>query len=199
MAWGYNESIRELRSTRRSDAMKKNVLVTGYPGVGKTTLIKRIRVALRLAGGFYTEEIREGKTRTGFKVITVEGKEGLLAHKAIISPYRVGKYGVNINDLEEIGVESILQALDDQRCSVVVIDEIGKMELFSRRFKDSVAKALDSPKRILATAPIYPGHFIKNIKLRSDVDTITVDVSNRDSLSDQILEDFLRSQVIKTT
>jgi nucleoside-triphosphatase len=179
--------------------MKKNVLVTGYPGVGKTTLIKRIRGTLRLAGGFYTEEIREGKTRTGFKVITFEGKEGLLAHKGIISPYRVGKYGINIKDLEEIGVKSILQAVDDKRCSVVVIDEIGKMELFSPRFQDAVAKALDSPKRILATAPINSGHFIKRIKLRSDVATITVDISNRDSLPDQIIEDFLRSQVIKTT
>ena len=71
--------------------MKKNILFTGRPGVGKTTVIMKLISGLEGVGGFYTEEIRQRKERKGFRIVTLRGKKGILAHKALKSPYRVGK------------------------------------------------------------------------------------------------------------
>ena len=83
--------------------VKKNLLVTGLPGVGKTTLIKKLSEALKdfHPVGFYTEEIREEEKRKGFELISLEGKRGLLSHKEIRSPYKVGQYNVDIKSFEE--------------------------------------------------------------------------------------------------
>jgi nucleoside-triphosphatase len=91
----------------------KNILITGKPGCGKTSLIIEIIKELNLpAGGFYTQEIREKGVRKGFKIISLDGREGILARVNFKSPYKVSKYGVNIKDLEEIGIKSILEALE---------------------------------------------------------------------------------------
>ncbi len=171
--------------------MGKNIFFTGNPGIGKTTVIKRIVTKIRFAGGFYTEEIREGSVRKGFKIINLEGKEGILASKEIASRYRVGKYGVNISDLEQIGVKSILDALKNNEKRLIVIDEIGKMELFSVRFQDAVIKALESKKKVLGTIPVKTIPFIERIKVKTPVDIILVTIQNRDSLPDEILSRIL--------
>jgi len=110
-----------------SEVMKDNILLQGYPGVGKTTVVKKIVAGVESAGGFYTEEIREGSTRRGFKIITLEGNQGILAYEGRPSPYRVGKYGVNIEVLESVGVESISDSLEDMGKRLIIIDEIGKI------------------------------------------------------------------------
>ncbi|GAG28612.1 unnamed protein product, partial [marine sediment metagenome] len=93
-----------------------NVLLTGRPGIGKTTLIKKLIEASSLSkGGFYTKEVREEGQRVGFSLTTLDGKESLLAHIKIKSPYRVGRYGVDINTFEAIGVESIIKAISDNK------------------------------------------------------------------------------------
>lgn len=94
--------------------MDKNILLTGTPRVGKTTLVKRVVEGTRErgAGGFYTEEIRDRGDRIGFKILTLDGREGLLAHVSHKSRFRVGRYHVNIKDLEDIAVRSILDSLD---------------------------------------------------------------------------------------
>ncbi len=167
--------------------MKKNVFFTGYPGVGKTTIIKKMVSEIGNGGGFYTEEIREVGIRVGFKIITLEGKEGILAHKDIPSPYQVGRYGVNIKDLEEIATESILRTIEDGEKKLIVIDEIGKMELFSSRFREVVMMALDdSSKRVLGTIQNQPNPFIEEIKSRKDVKIISVNANNRNSLPQKI-------------
>ena len=172
--------------------MKKNIFLTGYPGVGKTTIIKKIVAKIESAGGFYTEEVLEGKNRQGFKIITLQGNEGILAHKRIVSPYRVGKYGVNIKDLEAIGVESILEALKNKNRNLIIIDEIGKMELFSVHFQDAVIKALDSSKKVLGTIHMKLTPFTKRIKDREDIEIVSVNTQNRDNLPDHILTSILR-------
>ncbi|GAI18329.1 unnamed protein product, partial [marine sediment metagenome] len=92
-------------------AMKRVLLLTGKPGTGKTALIKEAIVKTRIrAGGFYTEEIRSGGIRQGFRIITLDGQDGILAHINIPSPYQVSKYRVDINSLNEVGVSAIHQA-----------------------------------------------------------------------------------------
>ena len=162
-----------------------NILITGKPGCGKTTLIKQIIEELRLnAGGFYTQEMRIGGRRVGFKIISVDGNESILAHVDIKSPYRVSKYGVNIESIEKIGVKSILKALEEN--DVIVIDEIGKMELFSPRFKEVVNKALNSEKMLLATILLAPNPFTDKIKRRQDVKLFYLTPENREKVKEEI-------------
>jgi len=170
----------------------KNILLTGKPGCGKTTLIKQIIEELGLdAGGFYTLEIRRGGKREGFKIITLDGKEGLLAHVNIRSPYRVSKYGVDIKNLEEIGVKSILDALEKNK--VIVIDEIGKMELFSEQFRNAVLAALDSQSKVLATIMLAANPFADEIKKRQDVKLFYLTPESRKKVKEEIKAIFQQS------
>lgn len=163
----------------------KNIFIYGKPGIGKTTLIKRVCSKLSEVGGFFTEEIREGRTRVGFRVESFDGAEGILSHVSIQSRFKVGKYGVDVEAFEKIGVASIEQALKNNK--LIVIDEIGKMELFSERFKEVVKKALDSPQNVLATVPFYSIPFVDSLKMRRDVRLFEVTFKNRDSLEAEIL------------
>ncbi|RLI90982.1 MAG: AAA family ATPase [Candidatus Altiarchaeales archaeon] len=165
--------------------MRKNILLTGRPGIGKTTIIKRVLDRIDLsAGGFYTQEIREHGIRTGFKIITLDGNEGLLAHTELNTRFRVGRYFVNIDDIDEIAVQSILDSLDRD---LIIIDEIGRMELFSEKFKEAVILALET-KRVLGTIMRWSNIFTDSIKARDDTDVIDVNLENRDSLVDMIVD-----------
>ena len=166
--------------------MAKNILITGKPRCGKTTLIIEILKESDLdAEGFYTSEIREKGIRKGFKVITLDGEEGILAHINIESPYRVSKYQVNIKDLEEIGVNSILDAL--QKNKIIIIDEIAKMELFSKKFKKAVIAALDSKNKILGTIMLKPNPFCDEIKKRKDTKIFYLTKANRGNIKKEII------------
>jgi nucleoside-triphosphatase len=147
--------------------MIKNIFITGKPGCGKTILIMEIIKELNLdAGGFYTQEIREKGQRLGFKIVTLDGKKGILAHINIKSPYRVSKYKVNLKDLEEIGANSILEALKTVR--IIIIDELGSMEFYSEKFKKMVLAALDSKNKVLGTIMLKSNPFCDKIKERKD-------------------------------
>jgi nucleoside-triphosphatase len=164
----------------------KNILICGPPGVGKTTLIKKILEKLDLkAGGFYTEEIKENNRRVGFKIFSLDNQEGILAHISIKGAKRVGKYGVNIYDLENIGVKSLSQALRED--DLIIIDEIGKMEIFSDKFKEKVLDCLHSEKFVLATIGIGGDKYISRIKERDDVIVFKINRENRDELMDKVL------------
>ena len=108
------------------------ILIRGRPGAGKTTMVKKLLQKIKSPyAGFLTEEIRETGERVGFKIVTTDGREGILARKDFPSPYRVAGYGVNLEDFERVALP-IFEGITNQ---LVVIDEIGKMELFSGRFK----------------------------------------------------------------
>lgn len=157
-----------------------NVLLTGRPGIGKTTLVKKVIDVTSLSkGGFYTEEVREQGQRVGFSLITLDGRKSILAGLKIRSPYRVGRYGVDIDSFEVIGVESIKKAMSTKE--LIVIDEIGRMELFSKKFRDVVLQALKTG-RVLATIKKGRGYFINEIKSRKDVRVLEVNLENRETL-----------------
>jgi len=166
--------------------MKRVLLLTGKPGTGKTALIKEAIAKTRIrAGGFYTEEIRSGGVRQGFRIITLEGQDGILAHINISSPYQVSKYRVDINSLNEVAVSAIHQALKE--CDLVVIDEIGKMELLSPRFKETVEQVIDSGKKVLGTIMLSPNPFADEIKHHPEVKLLVVTRSNRNQALREIL------------
>ncbi len=111
-------------------------------------------------GGMISREAREGDARVGFEIIDLtSGKHGWLAHVNQKVGPQVGKYHVNIGDLEDIGAKAIVEAAE--KCAVVAIDEIGPMELFSQKFKQAVKQALVSGKLVLA---------VVHAKARDDVD-----------------------------
>ncbi len=169
----------------------QNILITGKPGVGKTTLIMKLIEELDLnAGGFYTQEMRIAGKRVGFKIITLDGEESILAHVDIKSPYRVSKYGVNLEGLEKVGVEAIWKALDEN--DVIVIDEIGKMELFSQRFKEAVNAALNSEKIVLATILLASNPYTDKIKRRKDVKLFYLTQENREKVREEIKDMLLK-------
>ena len=161
-------------------------MLTGRPGCGKTTLIKRLVSHLaQSAGGFYTEEIRERGTRVGFKIVTLDGDEVVFAHvKKIDSPARLGKYRLDLSALETVGVEAVREAVQKER--FVVIDEIGPMEIRSPIFRDAVNEALDSKGRLLATIFARPLPFTDMINSRRDVDVIEVRPDNREKLIEEL-------------
>ena len=167
--------------------MKRVCLLTGRPGTGKTSLIKQAVAGMRgKAGGFYTEEIRGGGIREGFRLVTLDGQDATLAHVNIHSPYRVSKYGVDIDSLDRVGVPALHQAA--QHCDLVVIDEIGKMELFSADFRETVLQIIDSGKRVLGTIMFNPNPWADRIKQNPQVHLIEV---TRTSYH-QVLEELRR-------
>ncbi len=168
--------------------MGRALLLSGRPGVGKTTVVRTVvpRLGAR-AGGFYTEEVRERGQRTGFRLVTLDGKTGLLASIHTSGPYRVGKYGVNLHDLEQVGVAALWRAMQQPGVSVIVIDEIGKMELFSPAFREAVLAALNSQKVVLATVMARSPSWVDAIKARPGVSLLEVTRANREALPEQVL------------
>jgi nucleoside-triphosphatase len=169
--------------------VNQKVLLTGRPGCGKTTLIKRVLNELpQRFGGFYTEELRDHGTRVGFKVIALEGGEAVFAHVDFTTPQRVGKYGLDLSALEAVGVNAINKAMQAQR--YIVIDEIGPMEIRSLAFRAAVNDALDSELPVLATIFSRSLPFTDAIKSRPDVVLIEVSLNNREQLVAQLSEKF---------
>ena len=157
--------------------MKTVYLLTGRPGTGKTSLIKQAVAALKgRAGGFYTEEIRAGGARFGFKLVTLDGDEAVLAHVDFHGQHRVGKYGVDIAGLERVGVPALTEAIGQRH--VTVIDEIGKMELFSSRFREVVLEALKSGRPVLGAIMLSPHPWADDIKRQPQVRLVEVTRAN---------------------
>lgn len=170
-----------------------NLLITGRPGVGKTTLVvnvmERLRGSLRLAG-FTTAEVRgPSGERTGFQIVTVEGKQAELARALFRSSVQVGRYGVNLEAFERLA----LPELAHREVDLIVIDEIGKMECASQRFCRSVEEALDAQVSVLATLGIARLPFLQSVRSRPDVELLTLTERNRDAVVEELYRRFHHS------
>ena len=165
----------------------KNFLLTGRPGVGKTSIIEAVaREFGDLTGGFTTGEIRERGIRKGFSVTALDGTSAVLAHEDFAGPVRVGKYGVDVPAFERIALPALRDAMSRKR--IILMDEIGKMELASPRFSDLVREVLDSSLIVVATVMEKPHQFADEIKRRGDVETLEVTIGNRSALPGKISE-----------
>jgi nucleoside-triphosphatase len=152
--------------------------------VGKTTVAARLIESLRADGlavtGFVTRELRgAGGRRVGFELETVDGQRGLLAHVDIRGGPRVGRYGVALDDLERLAVP-LLHGAPER--SIVVVDELGKMELASARFRDAVAGVLARPLPLVATVHAFAHPFTDALKRDPAVTVLPVTRANRDAL-----------------
>ena len=164
----------------------KNILLTGPPRCGKSTVIEKlVRQIKRPMHGFFTREIRERGKRTGFSITTLDGKEGVLAHEDSQSRLKVGEYGVNLDQFDQFAVPSIIPSKPDE---IVIIDEIGKMECLSPLFRETLLRTLDSPNPVIGSIALKGTSFIEKIKERKDVLLVTVSEKNRDSLVPYLLE-----------
>jgi nucleoside-triphosphatase len=163
----------------------KNLLITGAPGVGKTTLLKKVVGSLSVpVGGFYTEEIRKRGGRVGFRLVTWEGERAVFSHVDFKSPCRVGKYAVDVEVLDRIGVPAIQKAVELAR--LIAIDEIARMELFSEAFRAAVLIALECPTPLLGVLQRRADPFLDKIRGRPDVRLFTITPENRESLAGEI-------------
>ncbi len=138
------------------------------------------------AGGFYTEEMRSRGVREGFRLVTLDGQSAILAHTSIHSPYLVSKYGVDLDSLDRVGVSALRQAA--QQCDLVVIDEIGKMELFSANFRDAVLQIINGGKRVLGTIMLSPHPWADAIKRQPQVNLIEVTRYNHHQVLEELRE-----------
>jgi len=163
------------------------LFLTGSPGVGKTTVIRRIveRLDGFTCAGFYSAEKRQRGQRIGFKVVTLSGEEGPLASVGRTPP-TVGKYSVHVTEFENLVLPEL--APQTTPADLYVIDEIGKMELFSHQFRNRVIDLLAEPVNLLATIAKKGKGFADQIKARSDIELIEVTRNNRDELADQLAQ-----------
>jgi nucleoside-triphosphatase len=172
----------------------KHLLVVGRPGVGKTTVIKRLVSALRNRSidGFLTEECRERDERVGCWLSPLDGRQVLLAHRGSLEAdrggertCRVGPYRVNLSVLEQVAVPVILRALKQSR--IVILDELGKMALCSERFEQVARRAFDQGSCLVATAGVAPLPLVEAIKRRRDVELIPLTPANRDAVAEELI------------
>lgn len=169
------------------------IVLTSAPGIGKTTAIRA--VLKRLSGircaGFYTEEVRERGERKGFKICALDGREGMLASVTKKHGPRVGRYTVHVEEFEEIALGS----LDPGRspADLYVIDEIGKMELKSEKFRDLIADLFARSCHLLATVPKRGDGLVEEIKRRKDIELIEVTRENRDRLPEAVARKIIEA------
>ena len=162
-----------------------NLLITGRPGIGKTTVIERVVAALPPgeASGFFTREVLVRGVRRGFAIQTLDGRRATLADVRFRDGPRVGRYGVRVDDLDDVAVPALAPR---RGVRLLVVDEIGKMEVLSPRFCEAVRVALDSRLPVLGTIARQGGGFMDKVRTRKDVTILEVTRENRDGLPARI-------------
>ncbi|MHC3128888.1 MAG: NTPase [Candidatus Bathyarchaeota archaeon] len=182
--------IRVRLSKSKVFTLKPLILVTGPPGIGKTSILRRTVKELKNrkydVGGMICREVREGGVRVGFEIMDLStGTRGWLAHVNQPTGPRIGKYHVNLTDLDVIGVGAILDAI--QNADILAVDEIGPMELSSTAFSNALVKAVESSKPMLVTVHYgLRNSLVNSIKKREDTEILEVTYKNRENLHNLI-------------
>lgn len=171
-------------------SLAKNLLLTGLPRVGKTTVVQKVLSLAKVKfGGFYTQAVDAEARQRDFKLVTLEGHTREFTRKRLIRRFEAGGLlGIDLADLESKGVASIRRAI--VCCQAVVIDEIGRHEVLSRHLQAAVLEALSSGRPVLGTVPLYGTPFIEALKARSDCLVIEVTTENRVLLADSVAREI---------
>ncbi|XP_017081103.1 nucleoside-triphosphatase THEP1 [Drosophila eugracilis] len=172
------------------------IIITGPPGVGKTTLVRKIIASLLIAKpslqGFYTEEIRDSvlRQRIGFDVVSLSGERGTLAREAPKDNLRrpkVGKYSVFVQEFENIALPLLDVKVSLQEPHLLVIDEVGKMELLSKGFEIGMTSVLKNKQPMLVTIPEKSNlPLVEQLRKTPGSRIYQVTKSNRNTLADEI-------------
>lgn len=171
------------------------LFVTGDPGCGKTTAIRRVVERLRGSvsmTGFWTEEFREGTRRVGFRGVTIDGRSFPLADVRTAGPYRVGPYGVDLDGLATVGVAALTPSTGTE---LVVLDEVGKMESFSQPFRLAVEALLAGSTPVLATVALHGLGFPKRVRQDPRIELLSLSRAHRDAAVDEIVRRLARAGV----
>lgn len=175
---------------RETSGTPLRLLLTGVPGIGKTTLIRRVleRLGGVRASGFYTEELREAGERTGFQVVTLEGGVGRLASTRASTGPRVGRYVVDVEAFEAAALPSLAPRPE---VALYVVDEIGRMECLSTRFVQAVRELLQSGRPLLATVALRGGGFLREVRSFPGATLLEVTHGNREQLVEELASQVL--------
>lgn len=174
---------------QETENWKPRILLTGLPGCGKTTVVQR--VAARFPGraaGFYTREVRKQGVRVGFEIVTLDGRVALLSHVDFPGPQRVGKYGVDLENLHRVGLPALSAG---PGIDLVVVDEVGKMECLSPRFVAAMERLWAQTVALLITVGEKGGGYMAAIREKPDKVLITVTPENREGLPNKILQQLI--------
>lgn len=178
-------------------AMCKAIMVSGMPGIGKTTLISNVVEIIKargyLVGGIITQEIRDKEKRLGFEILDIySGKKGILAHINLKKGPKIGKYVVNTKDLDEIGVAAITNSLNRSEVDMIIADETGPMEITSMKFRNAVAAAISGRKPFLGTVQFKLRNNLLEILHLTDLPRIIeITYDNRNIQSEKISKEIL--------
>ncbi len=172
--------------------MRKNILITGMPRSGKSTILKKIIKKYDRKVGFVTDEVRENGERVGFQIETHTGEKTMLANINFKTNFKVSRYFVDVNNLDQVIPKVSVFNNDD----LLFLDEIGQMELFSEKFKNLVYEYLDSSNVCIATlSKIFSDAFTEKIKNRDDVIIVEINEETRD-VKEKYLE-ILLTKILK--
>jgi nucleoside-triphosphatase len=163
----------------------KNLFVAGARGVGKTKLLREVTLSRKeRIGGFYTEHMMAGRIRKGFIIHTFDGQSRMLAARGLKSQHQLGNYGVDLNALENVGIPALKLGLENK--DLIVIDEIGSMEMMSERFRLTLLEVLTSTKPVLATIRSSAQPFSDQVKKFADTQTLLLTKSNFAAIKQQV-------------
>ena len=162
------------------------ILLTGPPQCGKTTVVQKVAAAWPgMAAGFYTREVRRAGVRLGFEIVTLAGEAAALSRVDFPGPYRVGKYGVNLENFHRVALPAleVMPGVD-----LIVVDEVGKMECLSARFAAAMERLWAAPVPLLITVAEKGGGYIAALKAKPGKTLITVTLGNRHDLPARLLK-----------